>query len=81
MAPKRNNPGPQRVKYSFQMPVRSMTLTTMTYISHCSKTFQMPVRSMTLTTIDEFQSLPPEFQMPVRSMTLTTIQARFIEHD
>ena len=34
----------------FQMPVRSMTLTTLCKRATVSNSFQMPVRSMTLTT-------------------------------
>ena len=34
----------------FQMPVRSMTLTTLDPVTMIKLVFQMPVRSMTLTT-------------------------------
>ena len=37
-------------EYLFQMPVRSMTLTTRADTVMCLVWFQMPVRSMTLTT-------------------------------
>ena len=36
----------------FQMPVRSMTLTTDVTVTSASDMFQMPVRSMTLTTFE-----------------------------
>ena len=57
---------------AFQMPVRSMTLTT--YVTGVVNAimFQMPVRSMTLTTADGGTVFYHLFQMPVRSMTLTT---------
>ena len=38
--------------YSFQMPVRSMTLTTKAADTVPGTSFQMPVRSMTLTTLE-----------------------------
>ena len=57
----------------FQMPVRSMTLTTADLVEHGVEVFQMPVRSMTLTTIPVDHSRHLRFQMPVRSMTLTTL--------
>ena len=57
----------------FQMPVRSMTLTTsISFLEGCFE-FQMPVRSMTLTTSISSRHDNMSFQMPVRSMTLTTI--------
>ena len=59
-------------KYLFQMPVRSMTLTTVVEIFNVGAQFQMPVRSMTLTTFDMCGVVCYVFQMPVRSMTLTT---------
>ena len=42
----------------FQMPVRSMTLTTTTCANYKIDVFQMPVRSMTLTTKTHMFPLP-----------------------
>ena len=61
--------------FKFQMPVRSMTLTTHRPVRIQQDRFQMPVRSMTLTTPAFRADIHAQFQMPVRSMTLTTISA------
>ena len=60
----------------FQMPVRSMTLTTCATSAVHKHLFQMPVRSMTLTTVTVWNKPEYMFQMPVRSMTLTTMARR-----
>ena len=62
----------QHAPRKFQMPVRSMTLTTGLEIPAPHHVFQMPVRSMTLTTAPGNAVALSKFQMPVRSMTLTT---------
>ena len=62
----------QSAVFRFQMPVRSMTLTTQEDHVEGDLAFQMPVRSMTLTTVTVWNKPEYMFQMPVRSMTLTT---------